>query len=71
MGYFYLFTNYKNQMKKLFSFKRLEVSIVKGFLFGMGIDNFGDGLKVILFVGPFTIEVYPPAISKVKNINQF
>lgn len=54
-------------MKKLFSFKRIEVSIVKGFLFGIGIDNFGDGTKFIVFIGPFTIELYPAAISKTAN----
>jgi len=39
-------------MKKLLSYKRLEISIVKGFVFGIGFDR-----EYVLFLGPIVIEI--------------
>ena len=42
-------------MKKLLSFKRLEISLIKGFVFGIGFDR-----EFVLFIGPLVIETVPP-----------
>jgi len=42
-------------MKKLFTYKRLEVSIVKGFVIGIGWDK-----EYVLFLGPIIFELQKP-----------
>lgn len=45
-------------MKKLFSFKSLEVSLIKGFIFGIGISDSSSNL--VVFIGPIIIDITLP-----------
>jgi len=54
-------------MKKLFSYRRLEVSIVKGFVFGIGFDK-----EFVLFIGPFVFELLQKTpVKKYRSMNEF
>jgi hypothetical protein len=48
-------------MKKLFTYKKITVSLVKGFVFGIGFDR-----EYVLFIGPivFELDIEP---RKLKN----
>lgn len=54
-------------MKKVFSYKRLEISTVKGFVFGIGWD---DSSYILLF-GPFLFELAKkPPVLKPYHMNE-
>jgi hypothetical protein len=40
-------------MKKLFSYKRLECYVIKGFVFGAGYDK----QQYVVFIGPLLFEI--------------
>lgn len=51
-------------MKKVISYKRLEISLVKGFMFGFGFDN-----DYVFFIGPVMIELLQkPPVRKHAGI---
>ena len=54
-------------MKTVFSYKRFEISIVKGFVFGVGFDR-----EYALFIGPivFTLLQKPPVRTGPVHMNQ-
>ena len=53
-------------MKKVFSYKRLEISLVKGFVFGIGFDR-----EYVLFIGPIVFELTPPVKRGPVSMNEF
>jgi len=51
-------------MKQLFKNKFVEINLVKGFVFGGGINN--SNSEIVLFLGPITFEITLPK-KKVKS----
>ena len=52
-------------MKQLFKNKYLEISLIKGFVFGIGISDINN-TNYILFFGPITIDIVLP--KKIKRL---